>query len=168
MSAIDLTRKAEYATIIQQFKLRAINSAGECHLHMVEVEGSNPPSPTNGKTHRICVGFSHTWHKIIIGFRQRCSLKKGWFQEMLGNLRTDGINIKIGTLATPLDSKLPNKRPKRLVVQVPLSVYSKRRKMSTNFGDKSENARYAGKILRANERSCTRYCGGAAKFRICG
>lgn len=49
MSAIDLTRKAEYATIIQQFKLRAINSAGECHLHMVEVEGSNPPSPTNRK-----------------------------------------------------------------------------------------------------------------------
>lgn len=25
---------------------RAINSAGECYLHMVEVEGSNPPLPT--------------------------------------------------------------------------------------------------------------------------
>ena len=58
MSAIDLTRKAEYATIIQQFKLRAINSAGECHLHMVEVEGSNPPSPTNRNLKRTTLSAS--------------------------------------------------------------------------------------------------------------
>lgn len=33
----------------QRAPLRAINSAGECHLHTVEVTGSNPVSPTISK-----------------------------------------------------------------------------------------------------------------------
>ena len=59
MSAIGLTSPAEYATIIQQFRLRAINSAGECHLHMVEVEGSNPPSPTKPRIRAQTAPFFH-------------------------------------------------------------------------------------------------------------
>src|SRR5438132_4484440 len=30
-----------------KYSLRAINSAGECYLHTVEVTGSNPVSPTH-------------------------------------------------------------------------------------------------------------------------
>lgn len=68
MSAIDLTRKAEYATIIQQFKLRAINSAGECHLHMVEVEGSNPPSPTMIADEKAARQKNHEKRTVFHGF----------------------------------------------------------------------------------------------------
>lgn len=35
--------------------LRAINSAGECYLHMVEVTGSNPVLPTKRNVKRIFV-----------------------------------------------------------------------------------------------------------------
>ena len=35
---------------------RAINSVGECHLHTVEVTGSNPVSPTTFEAHHMLVG----------------------------------------------------------------------------------------------------------------
>ena len=33
--------------LMREFKTGAVNSAGECYLHTVEVTGSNPVPPTN-------------------------------------------------------------------------------------------------------------------------
>ena len=44
---------------------RALNSAVECHLHTVEVAGSNPAAPTN-KTHK----FSYLKNESLTRFGQ--------------------------------------------------------------------------------------------------
>ena len=51
MGQVPLTYKKNLAfqrsfSIFSTNHIRAINSVGECHLHTVEVTGSNPVSPT--------------------------------------------------------------------------------------------------------------------------
>ena len=51
-----LGKKGRFAKVSQRTNLNwAVNSAGECHPHTVEVGGSNPPPPTTNKINQLVV-----------------------------------------------------------------------------------------------------------------